>query len=281
MSISDLTEFYRNFYRRLLKSNMTLEERARCGKHVSSLLVNSKPGLWDSFKLQQGRFTSHLQLLSHYGFLPLKIKYASSIVEEVSSLPSSGIVNSSDGNRTETEYLQNVSALPSVKRLIHDVELHTLVSLYLGAPAFLYECEAWWQYPRGESHKPSNAQLWHRDRDDFDEVKLFFYASDVDSESGPHAFIPHSHNHSSLSLAFSDIKNPVVSGSTSLFIDDNEINKLGLLAKPKVWLGFRGGNTAVLPIGRARRGAEVGRLPVEAGPSCHIRKRVEWGLGGQ
>ena len=172
--------------------------------------------------------------------MPLNISFSSNIINEVSSLPSQGFGTSTGGSHCETEYLHNVSSLPFVRRLYNDSHLYSLASLYLGAPAFLYECEAWWQYPQGDTHKPSNAQLWHRDRDDFNELKLFFYVTDVDSDCGPHAYIPHSHHASCLSLAFGDVDHPLVSGLTSSFIDDDVLSQLGLSVSPKVWLGKAG-----------------------------------------
>lgn len=219
---------------------MSLKDRYRYGELISQLLSSSKPDLWTNVNAHQKSLTTHLNSLSHNGFLPLNIPFSSSIVNEVSSLPSVGPGNLLGGNHRETEYLHNVAALPSVQRLINEFQLYALVSLYLGAPAYLYACEAWWQYPQGESHKPSNAQLWHRDRDDFNELKLFFYVSDVDSECGPHAFIPHSHHSSTLQLAFSNVQHPLVSGLTSSFIDDDVLDDLGLLVPPKVWLGAAG-----------------------------------------
>ena len=237
---SNFVDFHRNFYRFLLKTDMSLHERSRHGHLVSQLKAKSQPAVWNSVNSDRDTLSPHLKFLRHNGYLPLNISSSSDLINEVSSLPSQGFGSSTDGTHFETEYLHNVSSLPSVRRLYNDPHLYSLASLYLGAPAFLYECEAWWQYPQGYSHKPSNAQLWHRDRDDFNELKLFFYVTDVDPECGPHAYIPHSHHSSCLSLAFGDVDHPLVSGLTSSFIDDDVLSQLGLLVSPKVWLGKAG-----------------------------------------
>ena len=240
---------------------MSLEERSRHGDLVSGLVAKSQPDIWNSVNSQSNTLSPHLNFLRHHGYLPLNIPYSKKLINEVASLPSVGVSNTANSNSAETEYLHNVSDLPSVKRLYSDTQLHALASLYLGAPAFLYECEAWWQYPQGDTHKPSNAQLWHRDRDDFHELKLFFYVSDVDDECGPHAFIPHSHHFTRLSLAFGDVDHPLVSGLSSSFIDDDVLHQLGLLVPPKVWLGKagtcfledpRGYHRAYLPTSKSR-----------------------------
>lgn len=64
--------------------------------------------------------------------------------------------------------------------------------------------------------------------------------TDVDADCGPHAYIPHSHHFSSLSLAFGDVENPLVSGLSYSFIDDDKLDQLGLLVSPKVWFGSAG-----------------------------------------
>ena len=219
---------------------MSLEERCRLGDLCSQLSARSQQERWNSINNQRTNFASHLATLSRNGFLRLNIPFSAEIVDQISNLPSQGFGTLAAGNRVETEYLKGVSLLPAVQQLCSDSQLHTLVSLYLGAPAYLYGCEAWWQYPQGDSHIPSNAQLWHRDRDDFHELKLFFYVSHVDDECGPHAFIPHSHNPSCISLAFGDVENPLVTGLSSSFIDDTHLKQLGLLIAPKVWLGKAG-----------------------------------------
>lgn len=261
MSTSPFSNFHREFYRHLLKSDMPLEERRRLGDLCSQLSARSQSERWNSISNQRSIFASHLDSLSRNGFLSLNLPFYDDLVDQISNLPSQGFGTPAVGNRVETEYLKDVSSLPAVQRLSSDSQLYTLVSLYLGAPAFLYECEAWWQYPQGESHSPSNAQLWHRDRDDFHELKLFFYASHVDEECGPHAFIPHSHHPSCISIAFGDVDNPLVSGRSSSFIDDIQLKQLGLLIKPKVWLGKagtcfledpRGYHRAYLPISKPR-----------------------------
>jgi Phytanoyl-CoA dioxygenase (PhyH). len=132
-------------------------------------------------------------------------------------------------------------SLPIVQKIANDKRLYTLVSLFLNAPAHLYSIHAWWQYPLDHQHKPSNAQLWHRDRDDFNLIKLFLYCTDVDDEAGPHAFIPGSHDPEVLPNLFTEsINNTTINGSKHTFLSDKDIDNLGFRGTKKVWLGKAG-----------------------------------------
>lgn len=112
---------------------MSLEERSRHGDLVSQVLARSQPDIWNTVNGQRNILSPHLNVLRHHGFLPLNIPFFSSLVNEISSLPFVGVGNSSDGNHIETEYLHNVSALPSVQRLYNDSQLHAIAS-------FIHRC---------------------------------------------------------------------------------------------------------------------------------------------
>ena len=125
---------------------------------------------------------------------------------------------------------------------MQDSTLQDLVSLYLNAPARLYNVIAWWQFPMGELHTPSNAQKWHRDRDDFAFLKLFCYCSDVCVDSGPHAYLPKSHNSSSLSNLFPTLsaESDLISGQENSFYSDDHLDSSGFNGQRKVWTGPAG-----------------------------------------
>ena len=182
------------FYSSLIKSNITLDERAKISNVLSAASRKVNSDQWEQIIKYTDKYSKYLTKLTETGFIQIDLPWANQLTEELIKLPFKGYGFNGAGNRTETEFLSDVSELESVQRLIHDKNIFNLVSLYLGAPAHLHTCQAWWQYPMGPNHKASNAQLWHRDRDDLREVKLFFYATDVCDESGPHAYIPCSHN---------------------------------------------------------------------------------------
>ncbi len=82
-------------------------------------------------------------------------------------------------------------ACPPIYRLLHDERLIGLASAYLGAPATIGLCTAWWSYPA-----PGGAegmQMFHHDRGDFRSCNLFVYLTDVSEGSGPHAFVERTH----------------------------------------------------------------------------------------
>ncbi len=230
------------FYKQLIKSSLPLSVRNHLGDILASSYRSHQNDEWINILNRQSEFAKPLSSLRENGYLPLQIPFASQLAADLCSLESLGEADDGPGGRKETVTLQNVSSLGLVQKLINDHSLYHLVSLYLGAPASLHTCQAWWQYPMGPSHKPSNAQLWHRDRDDLSELKLFFYGTDVDIDSGPHAYLPKSHTHQGLTSLFPSVSlhNPVLNGSKNSFVDDSFFTDLGLKAPVKKWLGSAG-----------------------------------------
>lgn len=51
--------------------------------------------------------------------------------------------------------------------------------------------DLWENFPVNEA--PKNAQLWHRDRDDLQILKVFIYFTDVDEETGAFVYAPGTH----------------------------------------------------------------------------------------
>ena len=138
--------------------------------------------------------------------------------------------------------LYGVDQLPAVTKLVEDQSLYNLASLYLGAPANVYNIGAHWHYP-SPSNEPPNTQKWHRDRDDFILLKMFFYATDVSEVCGPHAYIPKSHSPANLPMIFDKnecIDWKIVEGKKHLFLNDQNFSKLGLKSKTKNWIGPSG-----------------------------------------
>ena len=71
-----------------------------------------------------------------------------------------------------------------------EVVLSGLARLFGCKPTIAY-MTAWWSiagHDRGEQ-----AELFHRDVDDWRFIKLFLYATDVDEDAGPHGYVPGSH----------------------------------------------------------------------------------------
>lgn len=232
MSLTEL------FYRSLIKSSLSLDERGRIADCLASCVRKEKSSEWSSIASRRNLYDKALSFLYEYGYLKLDLENQSELVSQLKSLASSLPTQSS----TEVQYLRGVNHLPAVQSLIKDSRLHDLVSLYLHAPASLYNVLAWWQYPMDESHVLSNAQKWHRDRDDFSFLKLFLYCTDVDLDSGPHAFLPKTHRLSSSRSQFTTlpIQNDLIAGRNHKFYSDSDLDSSGFNGQRKVWTGPAG-----------------------------------------
>ena len=252
-----------HFYRSLIKAPLSLSVRNQLGQIAATTKKASHSTQWSEIEPLYQKFSNYLAFLGKNGYLPLSFPFQEQLASELRDLPCTGEGQIGPGRRFEIESLTGVNELPSVIRLMNDKNLYSLVSLYLNAPAHLHTCQAWWQYPMGPKHVPSNAQLWHRDRDDLSELKLFFYATDVDDKSGPHAFIPKSHRSELLPDLFANqaLSNPVVNGTENKFLDDAFWDSVGFKGDIKKWIGAagtcfledtRGFHRAYLPLSKPR-----------------------------
>lgn len=89
----------------------------------------------------------------------------------------------------ETDALVKV---PELFKIANDARVLSVVSRHLGAkPTALVT--VWWSNPAGGVAE--EAELFHRDKDDWRFVKLFVYLTDVDEEAGPHVYVPGSHRY--------------------------------------------------------------------------------------
>lgn len=84
-------------------------------------------------------------------------------------------------NRTE------LSMIPEIMEVALDERILSVVQDFLGCRPTISNVNAWWSYP-GHS-KAEDAQLFHRDADNFRFCKLMIYLTDVDELCGPHIYI--------------------------------------------------------------------------------------------
>src|SRR5690606_8644383 len=80
---------------------------------------------------------------------------------------------------------------PHVLRIANDPEIISAVSGALGARPIISSLIAWWSIPHAGQAR--EAELFHRDVDDWRFIKLFVYLTDVDAGAGPHVYVPGSH----------------------------------------------------------------------------------------
>lgn len=76
--------------------------------------------------------------------------------------------------------------------IANDNAVLKIVQEVLGATPTISNINCWWSFA-GRS-KAEQAQLFHRDVDDFKFLKLFVYLTDVGSTDGPHVYVSDSHN---------------------------------------------------------------------------------------
>lgn len=88
---------------------------------------------------------------------------------------------------------EDVVDCPHILGWANDPRVLAIVSQVLGAKPTLSNLTIWWSYPGHDT--PQEAENFHRDVDDLHFIKLFVYLTEVDADSGPHAFVPGSQRH--------------------------------------------------------------------------------------
>lgn len=73
-------------------------------------------------------------------------------------------------------------------QLAIDPGLLGMVNDYLGMRSLLRSVNAWIDVPTAKP--PTETQLWHRDDDDYSNLKVFIYLNEVQPDNGPFCFIP-------------------------------------------------------------------------------------------
>ena len=82
---------------------------------------------------------------------------------------------------------------PDVQKLLSDPSILALAQNYLGTKPIADVIGMWWHTDFGHEPDEEAAQYFHFDLDRIKWIKLFFYMTDVTSETGPHTFVPGTH----------------------------------------------------------------------------------------
>jgi hypothetical protein len=85
----------------------------------------------------------------------------------------------------------DIIACPGLLQAANNPLVLASVEAFLGCKPTLSNLSVWWSL-KGSS-PPEDAELFHRDVDDWRFVKLFVYLTDVEPDSGPHTFVSGSH----------------------------------------------------------------------------------------
>lgn len=94
-------------------------------------------------------------------------------------------------------YMSNSKLSSTLKKLEKDPGILAIAAKFLGAQAVHMGSEISWSFPVAGTHVQQReaAQVFHYDLDDYRFIKFFFYLTDVDISSGPHAYIRGTHKH--------------------------------------------------------------------------------------
>jgi Phytanoyl-CoA dioxygenase (PhyH) len=90
--------------------------------------------------------------------------------------------------------LELFACKPIAELVTHELWLSEAQKI-IGSNPIAVGVDAWWSKPTSKSKiiLSDAAQLWHRDLDRLRDVKIFFYATDVNDENGPFEFVEGSH----------------------------------------------------------------------------------------
>ncbi|BAZ47927.1 hypothetical protein NIES4103_05320 [Nostoc sp. NIES-4103] len=95
--------------------------------------------------------------------------------------------------------LEDTVSIPHVLELANNTMILTIIEEIFGAKPTIAMIHIWWLLSGFDAQANSNERYFthpgefHRDVDDWSEIKLFIYLTDVDEHSGPHAYIKKSH----------------------------------------------------------------------------------------
>ncbi len=82
---------------------------------------------------------------------------------------------------------KNLVGVKNILDIANNSDILTAAKDFLGATPTISNINMWWSLP---NHKEAEqAQLFHRDVDDFKFCKLFVYLTDVDMDHGPHVYV--------------------------------------------------------------------------------------------
>jgi hypothetical protein len=113
---------------------------------------------------------------------------------------------------------EEIINIPEVQELLTDSFLLSVAQDYLGCAPFADVCSFWWLTNFVKTSDASAATMWHFDMDRIKWLKIFFYLTDVDENTGPHSFVESSHRSGTIPKSILD--------KGYARITDEEINQL-------------------------------------------------------
>ena len=150
-----------------------------------------------------------LHTLKKEGYAVLSTKIPKNICEQLKSFAeSSPCLPSGDGQNDKSLKIYNPKEPKAptykfreedlvenelIQKLAADANLLKVVTLYLNRLPILDLIAMWWSTAFQREADHNSAQLYHFDMDRLRWLKVFFYLTDVDSETGAHCYIARSH----------------------------------------------------------------------------------------
>ncbi len=82
---------------------------------------------------------------------------------------------------------EDLIKIPEILSLANDPKILSLAQEFLGATPTISNINCWWSIT--DKREAEQAQLFHRDVDDYRFCKIFVYLTDVGIDDGPHVFV--------------------------------------------------------------------------------------------
>ncbi len=83
---------------------------------------------------------------------------------------------------------EQIVRAPHLLAIANDPRVLGIVEAWMGGKPTLAAMRVWWSTPSA-SGEPEHAELFHRDVDDLQFIKLFVFLTDVTEDTGPHIFV--------------------------------------------------------------------------------------------
>lgn len=191
---------------------------------------------YDSLSIRKTR-DEILQDLRENGYSDLGITIDSETIERLKksfdklscydtgspNTPMVNLASPSDDTQLAHYSRKDLSRIPEVVKMANDKKILEVVGSYFNVKPTISNINCWWSFGKRKTAK--EAQLFHRDLDDFKFVKLFLYLTDVTETSGPHIYVKGSHRKNQLI----DLRRFTDSEVISTFGEENIIS----FVKPK------------------------------------------------
>ncbi|RVT89823.1 hypothetical protein [Sphingomonas crocodyli] len=105
-------------------------------------------------------------------------------------------------------FLDGTMQCAAAREVITNRWIRQIASDYLGGAARLISSRLWWSFPAKQEPRADQLSIasqgkFHYDLDDWGQVKVFFYLTDVDGRTGEHVYVRGSHRCHPLAVQFS------------------------------------------------------------------------------